>query len=238
MPYHSSDIGGFYGSQQPTAELYVRWLQATVFCSHIRVHGIGEREPWAFGPEVEAVCRKWLAFRYRLIPYLSGDRRRRRHGHAGDARDAARVSRQCAHARLRDAVHVRRCAAGRADRARGRRGRDRACRRAAGTTSTRGSASPAGSVLRYARSSTSFRCSGAKATRCRWAARSSTPARSTRRKPLEQLWVFGKPTRPFRASRRRSIVDDADGASRSAWRADVKVGAVRRCGGRRRSAHA
>jgi alpha-D-xyloside xylohydrolase len=70
VPYHSSDIGGFYGSQQPSAELYLRWLQATVFSSHIRVHGIGEREPWAFGPEAEAIARKWLAFRYRLIPYL------------------------------------------------------------------------------------------------------------------------------------------------------------------------
>ena len=36
----------------------------------MRMHGIGEREPWAFGPEIEAICRKWLAFRYRLIPYL------------------------------------------------------------------------------------------------------------------------------------------------------------------------
>ncbi len=69
-PYHSSDIGGFYGSAQPSAELYVRWLQATVFCSHMRAHGLGEREPWIFGPEVEAICRKWLAFRYRLVPYL------------------------------------------------------------------------------------------------------------------------------------------------------------------------
>jgi alpha-D-xyloside xylohydrolase len=55
---------------QPGAELYVRWLQSTVFSSHIRLHGAGEREPWIFGPETEAVCRKWLAFRYRLIPYL------------------------------------------------------------------------------------------------------------------------------------------------------------------------
>jgi alpha-D-xyloside xylohydrolase len=69
-PYHSSDIGGFYGAEQPTAELFLRWLQATVFCSHIRVHGIGEREPWAFGEEAETIARKWLAFRYRLIPYL------------------------------------------------------------------------------------------------------------------------------------------------------------------------
>jgi alpha-D-xyloside xylohydrolase len=34
------------------------------------VHGNGEREPWVYGPETEAICRKWLAFRYRLIPYL------------------------------------------------------------------------------------------------------------------------------------------------------------------------
>ena len=33
-------------------------------------HGVSEREPWVFGTEAEAVARKWLAFRYRLIPYL------------------------------------------------------------------------------------------------------------------------------------------------------------------------
>ncbi len=69
-PCHSSDIGGFYGAGQPSAELFLRWLQATVFSSHIRLHGIGEREPWAFGPETEAIARRWLEFRYRLIPYL------------------------------------------------------------------------------------------------------------------------------------------------------------------------
>jgi alpha-D-xyloside xylohydrolase len=69
-PYHSSDVGGFYGAEQPSAELFVRWLQAAVFGSHIRLHGIGEREPWAFGTDAEAIARKWLAFRYRLIPYL------------------------------------------------------------------------------------------------------------------------------------------------------------------------
>jgi alpha-D-xyloside xylohydrolase len=69
-PYHSSDIGGTYGAEPPSPELYLRWLQATVFSSHIRLHGPGAREPWAFGPEAEAIARKWLAFRYRLIPYL------------------------------------------------------------------------------------------------------------------------------------------------------------------------
>jgi alpha-D-xyloside xylohydrolase len=68
--YHASDIGGFYGSAQPSPELYVRWLQASVFFSHMRLHGMGEREPWAFGAEAEAVARKWLALRYRLVPYL------------------------------------------------------------------------------------------------------------------------------------------------------------------------
>jgi alpha-D-xyloside xylohydrolase len=69
-PYHCSDIGGYYGSAQPTAELFVRWLQAAVFFSHVQLHGIGAREPWAFGAEAEGIARKWLTLRYRLVPYL------------------------------------------------------------------------------------------------------------------------------------------------------------------------
>jgi len=69
-PYYSSAIGGFYGATPPSAELYVRWLQAAVFGSHMGFNGVGEREPWAFGSDAEAISRKWLAFRYRLIPYL------------------------------------------------------------------------------------------------------------------------------------------------------------------------
>lgn len=63
------DIGGDYGDD-PDGELYARWLQAAVFASHLRLPRTPGREPWAFGPEIEAVCRKWLAFRYRLVPYL------------------------------------------------------------------------------------------------------------------------------------------------------------------------
>ncbi len=70
VPYHASDIGGFYGSTQPSAELYVRWLQMSVFSSHMRAHGIGAREPWAFGEEAENIAREWIGFRYRLLPYL------------------------------------------------------------------------------------------------------------------------------------------------------------------------
>src|SRR5438105_2544994 len=70
VPYYASDIGGFYGSVPPSAELYLRWLQMSVFSSHMRVHGIGAREPWAFGEESEAIARQWIEFRYRLLPYL------------------------------------------------------------------------------------------------------------------------------------------------------------------------
>ena len=69
-PFYATDIGGFYGSRQPDAELYLRWLQWSVFSSHIRVHGMGPREPWAFGREAEDIARRWLRFRYRLLPYL------------------------------------------------------------------------------------------------------------------------------------------------------------------------
>jgi alpha-D-xyloside xylohydrolase len=67
--YHAADVGGTYAGP-PSPELYVRWLQAAVFASHVRLHGNEPREPWAFGAAAEAVARKWLAFRYRLLPYL------------------------------------------------------------------------------------------------------------------------------------------------------------------------
>jgi alpha-D-xyloside xylohydrolase len=72
VPYYATDVGGFYGAQQPDTELYLRWTANGIFCSHFRYHGIGEREPWAFGEQAEAVAKKLLAFRYRLIPYMVG----------------------------------------------------------------------------------------------------------------------------------------------------------------------
>jgi len=67
-PYYAHDIGGFYGT--PDAELYVRWLQAAIFFSHVRFHGMSPREPWFFGNEAEKVAVAWLHLRMRLIPYL------------------------------------------------------------------------------------------------------------------------------------------------------------------------
>jgi alpha-D-xyloside xylohydrolase len=65
---YATDVGGFLGS--PDRELYVRWAQVAVFASHLRFHGTSPREPWSFGGEAEAVVRRWLELRYRLIPYL------------------------------------------------------------------------------------------------------------------------------------------------------------------------
>ena len=72
VPFHATDLGGFYGSAQPTPELFLRWLAAGVFASHLRFHGIGVREPWGFGEEAEAIARRWLEWRMRLVPYLVG----------------------------------------------------------------------------------------------------------------------------------------------------------------------
>jgi alpha-D-xyloside xylohydrolase len=72
-PFYAHDIGGF-AIGNPPAELYIRWAQAGVMCSHTRFHGIGEREPWFYGEEAETIVRKWLGWRYQLIPYLQAVR--------------------------------------------------------------------------------------------------------------------------------------------------------------------
>ena len=48
----------------------MRWLQFGVFSSHIRAHGKQPHEPWTYGPEAEAISRRYLALRYRLLPYI------------------------------------------------------------------------------------------------------------------------------------------------------------------------
>jgi alpha-D-xyloside xylohydrolase len=65
---YATDVGGFLGP--PTPELYTRWAQVAVFASHLRFHGTTPREPWVFGPQIEAIVRSWLELRYQLIPYL------------------------------------------------------------------------------------------------------------------------------------------------------------------------
>jgi alpha-D-xyloside xylohydrolase len=51
-PFYATDVGGFYGDQRDPL-LYVRWAQASVWSAHMRLHGIGPREPWSYGAEAE-----------------------------------------------------------------------------------------------------------------------------------------------------------------------------------------
>ena len=69
FPFYATDVGGFYKDRRDPA-LFVRWCQAAVFSAHMRLHGIGAREPWSYGAEAEAAATAALRLRYRLLPYL------------------------------------------------------------------------------------------------------------------------------------------------------------------------
>jgi len=71
QPFSGPDIGGFLGNT--SAELWGEWLGFGVFFPFTRGHacaGTNDKEPWAFGPEMEQTSRIALERRYRLLPYL------------------------------------------------------------------------------------------------------------------------------------------------------------------------
>lgn len=71
QPLAGPDIGGFEG--RGDGPLYARWMGFGALFPFARGHtgkGNIDKEPWAFGPEVEATCRRALQARYRLLPYL------------------------------------------------------------------------------------------------------------------------------------------------------------------------
>lgn len=71
MGFTGSDIGGF--AEQPSGELYARWIQLGVFHPFCRTHSSGDhgnQEPWAFDVEVIDITRKFINLRYQLLPYL------------------------------------------------------------------------------------------------------------------------------------------------------------------------
>ncbi len=66
-----ADVGGFGGS--PSPELLTRWLILGAFQPIDRDHaakGTRSHEPWVDGPEQEAIRRRYIEERYRLMPYL------------------------------------------------------------------------------------------------------------------------------------------------------------------------
>jgi alpha-glucosidase len=73
VAFCGADAGGFLGSA--TGELLARWLQLAAFTPFFRNHSdikSHPQEPWAHGPEVEAICGRYIRMRYELLPYLYG----------------------------------------------------------------------------------------------------------------------------------------------------------------------
>lgn len=73
IAFAGPDVGGF--AHHTSAELLVRWTQMGAFFPFFRNHsalGTVRQEPWAFGEEVEAILRRYISLRYRLMPYLYG----------------------------------------------------------------------------------------------------------------------------------------------------------------------
>jgi alpha-glucosidase len=71
VPFTGADIGGFFGDCEP--ELLIRWTQVGAlypFCRNHSAKGTAAQEPWSYGPEVLAACRRAIGLRYRLMPYL------------------------------------------------------------------------------------------------------------------------------------------------------------------------
>jgi alpha-glucosidase len=66
-----ADVGGFMGTPSPA--LLTKWMEVASFQPIDRNHtnkGDGDKEPWVYGPEQEAIQRRYLDNRYQLLPYL------------------------------------------------------------------------------------------------------------------------------------------------------------------------
>ena len=66
-----NDIGGFAGSPEP--DLLTRWIETGAFNPIYRDHtakGTADQEPWVHGEKHEAIRRRYIEERYRLLPYI------------------------------------------------------------------------------------------------------------------------------------------------------------------------
>lgn len=71
VPFVGVDVGGFAGNA--SGELFARWMQFGTFMPFFRGHSTHfsrDHEPWAFGQQVEDVCRAAIQLRYQLLPYI------------------------------------------------------------------------------------------------------------------------------------------------------------------------
>lgn len=71
QPFIGPDIGGF--ANNGDGALFARWMGVGAMLPFARGHtgkGNIDKEPWSFGPKVEATCKEALERRYRLMPFL------------------------------------------------------------------------------------------------------------------------------------------------------------------------
>lgn len=71
QPFSGPDIGGFLGNT--SGDLWANWLGFANFMPFARGHacdGTNNKEPWAYGEDIEKSSRIALERRYRLLPYL------------------------------------------------------------------------------------------------------------------------------------------------------------------------
>jgi len=71
ISFTGSDVGGFIES--PSGELYTRWIQLATFHPFFRTHSSGDhgdKEPWIFEDKYLNIVRRFIEFRYELLPYI------------------------------------------------------------------------------------------------------------------------------------------------------------------------
>jgi alpha-glucosidase len=71
ISFVGDDVGGF--GYSPSPDLLTRWFEVGAFHPLFRDHasiGTLPQEPWAHGPEQEAIRRRYIETRYRLLPYI------------------------------------------------------------------------------------------------------------------------------------------------------------------------
>lgn len=71
IPFAGADVGGY--SDNPSGELFARWLQAAALTPLLRPHaekGTANKEPWQFGEDFERINRASIELRYQFLPYI------------------------------------------------------------------------------------------------------------------------------------------------------------------------
>lgn len=71
QPFNGPDMGGF--ALNAKGDLFGQWIAFGTFFPFMRGHAtndVNNKEPWAFGQEIENVSRTALNRRYQLLPYM------------------------------------------------------------------------------------------------------------------------------------------------------------------------